>query len=155
MAALGLMTYGTPLLATGQNYQSKWTSPTVGASPSAVNFGSVSVGNLQTQAVVITNTGSIACTLSKTATSGSGFTVGASSLPANLSAGQSVSLPVSFSPQAAGSVSGTLSLTFKYYKRRNLASMGMTVPLSGSGIGTGAGSVVPNPTALNSWSMTS
>jgi len=149
MAALGLMTYGTPLLATGQNYQSKWTNPTVGASPSAVNFGSVSVGNLQTQAVVITNTGSIACTLSKTATSGSGFTVGASSLPANLSAGQSVSLPVSFSPQAAGSVSGTLSLTFKYYKRRNLASMGMTVPLSGSGIGTGAGSVVPNPTALN------
>jgi hypothetical protein len=149
VALLGLISYGTPLLATGQNYQSKWTAPTVGASPSALNFGSISVGTLQTKTIVITNTGSISCTLSRTATSGSGFSVGASSLPANLGAGQSVSLPVSFSPQAAGSVSGTLSLTFRYYKRRNLASMGMTVPLSGSGIGSGAGSVVPNPTALS------
>ena len=146
---LGLMAYGTPLLATGQSNQSKWTTPTVSASPSAVNFGGVSVGNVQTKIVVITNTGSISCSLSKTAITGSGFTVGASSLPANLGAGQSVSLPVSFSPQVAGNLSGTLSLTFRYYKRRNLASMGMTVPLSGSGIGSAAGSVVPNPTVLN------
>ena len=149
VAILGFMVYAAPLSATSQNNQSRWNTPTVGATPSAVNFGSVAVGNLQTKTVVITNTGSISCTLSSTATSGSGFTVGASSLPANLGAGQSVSLPVSFSPQAAGNLSGTLSLTFRYYRRRNLVSMGMTVPLAGSGIGSGAGTVTPTPTALN------
>ena len=145
MALLGLV---TPLLASVQNSQNKWSAPKLTPNPSAVSFGSVSTGNTQTQTVVISNTGSQACTLSNTAVTGSGFKVAGLSLPVTVGVGQSISLQASFSPQAAGSVSGTLSLTFTYYKRRSLGSMVLGISLSGMGVSTGTGAVVPSPTSL-------
>jgi fibronectin type 3 domain-containing protein len=86
-----------------------------------------------TQTVKITNTGSVAVSITQDTISGSGFTVGVTT-PINLSAGQSLSVPVVFNPGAAGTVSGSLALV------SNGTTL-LSVPLSGTGLSPLAHSV--------------
>jgi hypothetical protein len=87
------------------------TGTTVGQltiNPAALNFGSVTVGAMGTQAITMSATGG-SVTVSSVASSGSQFRVQGTSLPLTLSAGQSAQFNVAFSPQSTGSASATLS----------------------------------------------
>lgn len=97
------------------------------SSPSSVSFGQVAMGTSSTVPVVLTNPRSSSVTISKfgtTGTTGSGFSVNGPALPLILEPGQSVTVNVTFAPQAAGADGGSL---FAY-------GLGLAVPLSGTGV---------------------
>jgi len=81
-------------------------------STTAINFGSVQVGNNLVMPLNVTNTGKQTVTISATAVSGTGFSFAGPLLPITVGPRQSAGLSVSFAPQIAGSVSGTLSITY-------------------------------------------
>jgi hypothetical protein len=97
------------------------------ASPTALSFGSVTIGSSGTQAVTLTNTGNSAVTLSQISVAGTGFSYSGLALPISLSAGQSTSFNVIFSPATSGSLTGTATVV------SNAANSPTTISLSGSG----------------------
>jgi hypothetical protein len=98
---------------------------TLEASPSALSFGDVTVGKSSSLPLKVTNAGNSSVTITRSAVTGSGFSVsGLSAL--TLQPGQSDSVPVIFAPTSTGSVSGNISIA--------TSSATASVALSGSGI---------------------
>src|SRR5277367_7037549 len=83
------------------------TSSTLTASQSAVDFGSIALNATQGGAVVLTNSsaaGGAKINITKLTISGAGFSIApAITLPVSLSAGQSLTVGMNFTPAAAGS----------------------------------------------------
>jgi Abnormal spindle-like microcephaly-assoc'd, ASPM-SPD-2-Hydin len=94
--------------------------------PSIVSFGQVMKGTSSTVPVVLTNARSSKLTISKLGTTGTGFSMNGPTLPLTLEGGQSVTVNVTFAPQAAGTEGGSL---FAW-------GTGRVVPLTGTGIVT-------------------
>jgi len=119
-------------------------SPTSGATgtlvanPSSINFGSVQVNSTQTHAETLTNTGGATVNISAAALSGGGFSTTGLNVPTTLTAGQSLTFNVTFTPSASGAVSGSLLLT------SNSSVPSLSVALSGSGGSPGQLSVSPS-----------
>jgi len=113
--------------------------------PASLNLGSVSMGNTASQTVSVSNTGNATVILSGLSSSTAAFTASGPTFPMNLSAGQSVSFKVAFTPKAAGAASGSVTL----------ASNASNAPTSISVSGTGSsGSSSPNPPTSNSSTLT-
>ena len=110
------------------------------------NFGSVTVGSIQSLSETITNTGGASVTISQVGISGTGFTLSGITAPMTLTAGQSTSFSVTFAPQSAASASGNVTIT------SNATNPTLTVPLSGAGVAVGA--LGSNPTSLSFGSVT-
>lgn len=93
---------------------------------SSVSFGTTTTGQSTTGTATLTATEEL--TLTGLSTNSSQFTLGTPSLslPAHLVAGQSISVPVTFSPSQAGLVDGTLTATTE-------AGDEATVSLNGTG----------------------
>lgn len=108
-------------------------SPSLSATPSSLAFGTQVLNTAMTQTVKITNTGSVAVSITQDKISGSGFTVGVTT-PINLNVGQSLNVPVVFNPGAAGTVNGSLAIV------SNGTTL-LSVPLSGTGLAPLAHSV--------------
>ena len=87
------------------------TSPgQLSLTPATVAFGSVTVGTSQNQTGKVTaSTSSV--TISSVASSNPEFALSGLTLPITLTAGQSVSFTLSFTPQASGAASGNLTFT--------------------------------------------
>jgi hypothetical protein len=98
---------------------------TLSASPSTAAFGNVTVDATATQTDQITNTGNAPVSITTVSATGTGFSVSGGS-NTTLAPNQSVTVTVSFNPQAAGLASGTLSI----------ASNAPTLNVSLSGTGT-------------------
>ncbi len=101
--------------------------------PGGINFASQTVGTTsQSQFVTLTNHGNTTVTLSDIAFSGDfappQFAFNCGALPANLSAGQSCTVSISFTPVEAGARAGTLTIT------HNATGSPHTVQLSGTGL---------------------
>jgi len=109
-------------------------------SPSAVGFGNVALGGKSTLSVVLTNMRSYGVKLSGIQTTGSGFSLVGPALPMTLKAGQSVSLQLTFAPQLAGPVGGSVFIT----------GPAIAIPLTGAGTSTTtAGQLNISPSALS------
>jgi len=122
------------------------TPGTLGASPTTLSFGNVTIGNKQSLSETVTNTGGTDVTISQIAISGSGFSLTGNTTPVTLSAGQSVSFTVSFTPSSAGSASGSITIS------SNASNPTLTIPLSGTGVMPGT--LGANPTSLSFGSVT-
>ena len=98
------------------------------ASTSTLSFGSVNVGSSSVLGVTFTNSGTANIHLSNVIIAGPGFT--ASGLPAGLvlTSGQTASLSATFAPAAAGSVTGSVSVT------SDASNSPATITLSGTGV---------------------
>jgi hypothetical protein len=92
--------------ATGAGVQ-----PSLTASPSTLNFGSLVTGTSASQTITVSNTGSAAATISSAVVSGTGYTMSGSALPMTLAAGTSTSFSVKFAPTSAGSDAGSVTVT--------------------------------------------
>src|SRR5271154_825002 len=103
-------------------------SATLSLTPPSINFPSVAVGNTDSQAIIVTNTGSPSLTVTAASLVGAQFSVSAVSLPLNLSPGQQTTVTVSFSPTSPGSASGSISIT------SSASSTPVIVALSGTGV---------------------
>jgi len=77
-------------------------------SPSAMNFGSMLVGNSQHQTGTLKAAGS-SIKVSSASWSGSGYSLSGITFPTTIPAGSSVPFTVTFTPQASGSATGQIS----------------------------------------------
>jgi len=106
---------------------------------SSVSFGNVNVAATGTQTVTLTNAGTAAVTISNVSVTGAGFNAtGASGVILN--PGQTTSLTTTFTPAAAGSVTGSVKVA------SNATNSPDSITLSGIGV-----AVVNHSVAL-SWS---
>lgn len=99
---------------------------TLSVSPSSMSFGSVSAGSTATQLVTLTNTGNSSVAVSQISAAGTGFAVSGATVPVTLAVGQSTSFSVRFTPTAAGSDSGSVSIV------SNATNSPASITLSGS-----------------------
>ena len=102
--------------------------PQLSLSTSSVNYGNVLVHGSSTQAVRLQNAGQSSINISQLQVSGSVFSVNGLTVPATISAGQSVALEATFSPATTGSASGSISIT------SNAQNSSAAVSLSGTGV---------------------
>jgi hypothetical protein len=102
------------------------TGPTLSTNPGSVSFGNQAVGSTSaTHAVTVSNTGGSPATISSV--TASGHFAETNNCGTSIAAGASCTVNVTFTPVAAGAVSGTITIT------GNAANSPTTIPLSGTG----------------------
>ncbi len=111
------------------------SSDPVTASPSTVSFGAVPMGTSSSVPVVLTNGRSWKVTISALQTTGSPFSTSGPTFPLTLSAGQSVTVNVIFTPQLAGAAGGSVFVS----------GPALNLPLTGTGTAPGQLSIAPAP----------
>ena len=116
------------------------TTPGVlSATPASLSFGNVPVGTKQSQSGTLTNTGGASITISQASAQGTAYAVSGLNLPMTLSPAQTANFTVTFSPQSAGSLNGSVAFSG--------SAPGATVTLTGSGLASG--SLGANPASVN------
>jgi hypothetical protein len=134
------------VFATTFSWAAQTATKQLTCSPSILVFGTVPVGQTETQLVTLTNTGATSVTLTAMNFVREGqFGFPEMSLPLTLSAGQSIDLSVTFTPTAAGYAGG--NTTFKS------TASNSTLQLQFEGTGVGSDVVVPNPSSLSFGSL--
>ncbi len=116
------------------------------ANPTGLSFGNVASASSKTLSQTLINSGGSALTISQITPSGTGFSFTGINPPVTLSAGQSFTFNVTFTPAAAGSISGSLSIT------SDASNPNLAIPLSATGIAPGQLALAP--TSLNFGNVT-
>ncbi|MER7004338.1 choice-of-anchor D domain-containing protein [Dactylosporangium sp. NPDC000555] len=142
--AAGSLTFTTDAGNVAFDLHGNGTQPGLGATPSALSFGTVPTGASKTLGVSIANTGTSPVTITGATAPAAPFSV--TGLPANgttIAAGASVSVSVKYTPTVAGNQNGSLVVA------SNAGSV--TVPVSGTAV-TGAArlTITPNPVSFGS-----
>ena len=119
------------------------------ASPTSLDFGSMTVGSTASKSLTVTATGSGAVTISQFNTTTSDFSVSGPSLPLTIGAGQSTTLTVSANPQSAGALSGTVAIV------SNAASSPTSVGLTATAAAPSSPVLSLNPTSVGFGSVAS
>jgi hypothetical protein len=112
----------------------------LGSNPTSFSFGNIQDGTSKSLSGTLTNNGGTTLQISAATASGTGFSLSGLTLPVTLTAGQSTSFTVLFSPTASGAASGSVSIT------SNGANPNLSIPLSGTGMTQGT--LTANPTSL-------
>lgn len=112
------------------------------ANPSSEDFGSVNVGSQQTASETITNTGGSSVSISQVTVSGTGFSLSGVAAPMTLTAGQSTTFTVAFTPQSASATGGSVRIT------SSASNPTLTITLSGTGTSPQAGQLSVTPPTL-------
>jgi Abnormal spindle-like microcephaly-assoc'd, ASPM-SPD-2-Hydin len=102
------------------------TQAGISASPASASFGSVTVGDSNSQTIMLSNSGNVALTISAATVSGTGFTI--TNPPTTIAAGGTASFNAVFTPTTSGSVTGSLSLT------SNAPNSPLVIPFTGTGV---------------------
>ncbi len=110
------------------NQQNTSGAATISVAPSSIKFGSVGIGGTASQSVTISNGGGSNLTVTQANTTAAGVTITGISLPLTIGAGKQSTFNVVFSPQAAGALSGNVSIM------SDISSSPSTVSLSGIGM---------------------
>lgn len=117
-------------------------TPVLTASTMSLNFGNETVGSTASQSVTISNSGTADLSITQISVTGTGFNYSNMALPVTIQAGSSASLTVTFEPAAAGSVSGSVSIT------NNATSSPVVISLAGTGQSSGSVGISVSPTSL-------
>ncbi|HEY6465962.1 MAG TPA: choice-of-anchor D domain-containing protein [Candidatus Acidoferrales bacterium] len=114
--------------ASGGATGSSGSSGTAGLtmSPSSVAFGNVNVGSSSSKSVTLTNSGSATVNITAATITGSGYTM--SLKPMSINTGATMTFSVTYAPTAAGSTSGSISIT------SNASGSPASLALSGTGM---------------------
>jgi len=99
------------------------SSESVTASPSVLAFGSIATGSHSTLPIVLTNARTTKITLTSAHADGIGYSMSGTKFPVTLKSGQSVTVNVTFTPQATGESGGSLYVD----------GPGLNIPLTGTG----------------------
>ena len=106
-------------------------------SPASLKFGSVTVGQSETQLITLTNTGQASVTVSAIQVGDSEFSVSGLQLPIVLAAAQTISVNVAFAPTQKGWSGGTITFT----NNSSNPNLGLTVV--GTGVTSASVSAAP------------
>ncbi|MGB7434470.1 MAG: choice-of-anchor D domain-containing protein, partial [Candidatus Acidiferrum sp.] len=96
--------------------------------PTSLSFGNVAVGATGTQTATLTNNGNSSVNIAQISVSGGGFSTTGAMPASTLTAGQTVTLSVAFSPTSASNFTGTVSVV------SNATNSPATVSLTGTGV---------------------
>jgi hypothetical protein len=107
----------------------------LGASPSSLAFGNVTVNNNSSLTTTLTNTGNSNVTISSVTVTGAGFSAGGVSSGLTLTPNQNAVLTVTFAPTTSGSVNGSVAIA------SNATGSPTTVSLTGTGVSQSSHSV--------------
>ena len=113
----------------------------LGSNPTSLSFGNVQIAHTNTLSETVTNTGSTSISISQVDVSGTGFSVSGISAPVTLTAGQSATFSVAFTPLSTGAKSGSVTVS------SDASNPTLTIGLTGTG--TSPGTLVSNPTTLS------
>jgi hypothetical protein len=131
-------------VSAGSN-QSRGTGQTgiLSLSQGGLDFGSVAAGGTKILTVTATNSGAASLTINSASASTKYFAVTAPSLPLKLSAGQSATISIQFSPNAAAAFNASITIS------SDASNPLLAIAVSGIGTSTGGpGQLTVNPTAL-------
>jgi Abnormal spindle-like microcephaly-assoc'd, ASPM-SPD-2-Hydin len=103
------------------------TASQLGASPSAVAFGSVATGSTGSQTITLTNSGSASLTISQATASGAGFGISGIGTPLTINPGQMATFTAQFTPTSAGNATGSISIV------SSAPNSPLTIALTGTG----------------------
>jgi Abnormal spindle-like microcephaly-assoc'd, ASPM-SPD-2-Hydin/HYDIN/CFA65/VesB-like, Ig-like domain len=120
------------------------SSTLLNSSSSSLSFGNVAAGATSSQSVTLTNAGNSNVTISSVSVSGAKFSATGISNGLILSPGQHAALNVTFSPSAAGSLTGSVTVA------SNASNSPSVISLSGTGVVSVAHSVSLAWTAVSS-----
>jgi uncharacterized protein with LGFP repeats len=141
--ASGTLTFTTDHGTAAMSLSGRGTQPGLGSSPASLDFGSVTTGSARQLGVQIVNTGTTPETINSVSVPAAPFAVDPSSEPAQgttLAAGAATTIPVSFTPTAAGSFSDALTVS---------GSDGtVSVPITGTAV-AGQPHMSINPTTVD------
>jgi hypothetical protein len=104
----------------------------ISVAPASINFGSVPLGGTASQSITISNGGTSNLTITRASASSAGVTITGVTLPLVIDAGKQSTLNVIFSPKAAGTLAGDVSIM------SSISSTPSTVSLSGIGMASTA-----------------
>src|SRR6266403_262022 len=127
-------------LATSVTLKGAGVKHQLSITPSSVGFGNVAVGTANAQTVTLTNSGTANLNISQGGVTGAGFGMSGLTFPFSLAPGQSSTFNAQFAPTAAGSASGSVSISSNAYKTPTVAS------LTGSGT---LAALSANPSTFN------
>ena len=108
------------------------------SSPANIRFGSVLVGQAESQSVTLTNSGTSSVTISAITPKGSGVSVSGLNLPAIVAAGQSVSLTITFAPTSTGWVGNEITVT------STASNSNLQIGFHANGVGTDPMTAAPS-----------
>jgi hypothetical protein len=114
---------------------------TLTASPTSLTFTNVQVGQTQSQTETLQNTGGVNATVSLATIAGAGFSISGLTTPLTLTPGQTSSFSVTYSPQASGSASGSVTLA------SNASDPSLSLTLAGTAVT--AGSLTGSPISFS------
>jgi hypothetical protein len=97
-------------------------------SATSLSFGNVNTGTSSTQTLSVTNAGNANVQISQIAVAGTGYSLSGASTPITLTPSQKLTFSVIFNPTAAGSASGTVTIT------SNATGSPAMITLSGTGV---------------------
>jgi Abnormal spindle-like microcephaly-assoc'd, ASPM-SPD-2-Hydin/Protein of unknown function (DUF1573) len=122
------------------------TGPSISVNPGAVAFSNVTVGTSASQTITISNPGSASLTVSSIAPTTPGYSISGVSTPLTIPSNGTASFSVRFTPPAAGTDPGTISVT------SNAPSSPNSIPVSGTATAATAPaiSVIPGSLAFGS-----
>jgi len=109
--------------------------------PTSLALGSVKIGTSQTQSATLINSGSSNLTVHQATVTGKDFRMNGLSFPLTLAAGQRKSFTVTFTPQSAGSATGSIAVT------TDATNPVVSVPVSA--IATVPGALISNPSNIS------
>jgi hypothetical protein len=98
------------------------------ATPTTAAFGSVTTGTSNSQTISLTNGGSASVTISSVTVTGAGFSTTGITAPVTIGVGNAATFNAVFGPNAAGSVTGTITLV------SNAPNSPLAITLSGTGV---------------------
>jgi Abnormal spindle-like microcephaly-assoc'd, ASPM-SPD-2-Hydin len=146
--AVAVLLWGAvPIAICGNGGSGGGASRQLAASPSTLNFGTVTAGTSASLTITVSNTGGGNVNLKQASLSGGSFTLNGPMLPVNLAPGQSASFTVTFAPAAAGSAVGSVAFV------SNATNSPASVSMAGTGA-TGYGQLAANPTNLSFGTVT-
>ena len=102
--------------------------PLISVVPGSVSFGTVTVGQTNSQTVTLSNPGSANLNITQAAGPGTGFGLSGLALPLTVAPGKSATFTVSFTPTSGASSASSLTLV------SNAPTSPTMIPLSGSGL---------------------
>jgi hypothetical protein len=125
------------------------SQPQISVSPTSISFGTVSTGSAGTSSLTLSNTGSANLTVSSLTATGSAFKVSGLTTPATIAAGQSAQATVTFTPTAAGAVSGSVTIA-----SNDPNNSSFNVSLSGTGSTSTGPALTITPTSASFGNVT-
>jgi hypothetical protein len=121
--------------------------PLISVVPGSVSFGTVTVGQTNSQTVMLSNPGSANLNITQDAGPGTGFSLSGLALPLTLAPGKSTTFTLSFTPTSGVSSASSLTLV------SNAPNSPTTIALSGSGVASIL-QLTPSTTSLSFGSET-